>query len=146
VTETVDQGPGASPPPATEPERKREIMGPTGLIVMVAAILLITAVAIIIQARANNGTRYHAAIDIGAPIRNDAVRVTFHVTNTGTKAGRPDVCEATLLDLRGARAGTAGVYLREPIQPGETFDVQAVGTVARPPVSGVVECRGMSPE
>jgi len=108
-------------------------------------IFLITLVAIIVQARANNGTRYHGTIDIGAPIRNDAVRVTFHITNTGTRAGRPDVCEATLLDIRGARAGTAGVYLREPIQPGETFDVQAVGTVAREPVSGVVECRAMSP-
>jgi hypothetical protein len=144
VTETVEQGPGGTPPPA-EPKRKREIMGPTGLIVMVAVIFLITLVAIIVQARANNGTRYHGTIDIGAPIRNDAVRVTFHITNTGTRAGRPDVCEATLLDIRGARAGTAGVYLREPIQPGETFDVQAVGTVAREPVSGVVECRAMSP-
>ena len=132
--------------PGAPPRRKREIMGPTGLIVMVAAIFLITALAIIMQARSNAGTRYHGTIEVGAPIRNDAVQVTFHITNTGTRPGRPDVCEATLLDARGARAGTASVRLRQPIAPGETWDEQAVGTVAQPPVNGVVHCRSLSPQ
>jgi len=112
---------------------------------MVAAILLFTAVSIVIEVRSNLGTRFRASVDVVAPIREDAVRVVFHVTNTGTRAGRPDVCEATLLDIRGARAGTATVRLRTPIQPGETIDEQAVGTVAQAPVNGVVNCRSLSP-
>jgi hypothetical protein len=131
--------------PATPPRRRRELLGPTGLLVMVGAILLFTVVAIVIEVRANTGTSYRATVDIGAPIRQDAVRVVFHVTNTGTRAGRPDVCEATLVDLRGARVGTAGVYLDEPIQPGETVDLQAVGTVAGTPANGAVRCRALSP-
>jgi hypothetical protein len=112
---------------------------------MVGAILLFTVVSIIIEVRSNTGTSYRATVDIGAPIRNDAYRVVFHVTNAGTKPGRPDVCEATLIDIRGNRVGTAGVYLDEPIQPGETVDLQAVGTVAGTPENGAVKCRAMSP-
>jgi hypothetical protein len=131
---------------APVPARRRpQLLGPVGLVVMVAAILLFTAVSIVIEVRSNLGTRFRATVDVATPIRNDAVRVVFHVTNAGTRAGRPDVCEATLLDIRGARAGTATIRLREPIQPGETFDEQAVGTVARAPVNGVVRCRSLSP-
>jgi hypothetical protein len=142
VTETSA---ATSEHPAQAP-RRRQILGPTGLVVMVVVILLFTAVSIVLEVRANSGTRYRATVELGAPIRNDAVRVVFHVTNTGTKAGRPDVCEATLLDARGARAGAATVYLREPIAPGETYDAEAVGTVARPPANGVVSCRSMQPQ
>jgi hypothetical protein len=133
------------PQPAEAPRRKRELMGPTGLVVMVVAILLFTLVSIVIEVRGNLGSRFRGSVDVGAQIRNDAWRVTFHITNTGTKPGRPDACDATLLDIRGARAGTATIKLKEPIQPGETWDEQAVGTVAQPPVSGVVECRSLSP-
>jgi hypothetical protein len=133
----------------TEPDgpvkRKREILGPTGLLVMVGAILLFTAVSIVIEVRTNTGTSYRATVDIGEQIRNDAVRVVFHVTNTGDKPGRPDACDATLIDIRGTRVGTATVYLEEPIQPGETIDLQAVGTVAGLPVNGAVHCRALSP-
>jgi hypothetical protein len=120
-------------------------MGPTGLVVMVLAILLMTAAAIVIEIRSNSGTSFKGTVSIGAPIRNDAVRVVFHITNTGTKPGRPDVCEATLWDVRGNRVGTAGVNLKEAIRPGETLDLQAVGTVASPPVNGSVNCRALSP-
>jgi hypothetical protein len=135
----------ATPAPGPLPKRKRQILGPTGLVVMVGAILLFTAVSIVIEVRANTGTSYRATVDVGARIRDDAFRVVFHVTNTGTRPGRPDVCEATLVDLRGNRVGTAGVYLDEPIQPGETIDLQAVGTVAGTPENGAVKCRAMSP-
>jgi hypothetical protein len=127
------------------PRRRREILGPTGLVVMVAAILLFTLVATIVEVRSNLGARFRGEVEVGDQIREDAWRVVFHVTNTGTKPGRPDLCEATLLDLRGARAGTATIELGQPIPPGETLDVQAVGTVARPPVNGVVTCRSRSP-
>ena len=130
----------------TTVRRKRELMGPTGLLVMVGAIVLFTAVSIFIEVRSNIGTSYKATVSIGAPIRNDAVRVVFHVANTGSRPGRPDVCEATLVDIRGNRIGTAAVYLKEPIQPGESTDLQAVGTVAGAPVNGAVKCRAMSPE
>jgi len=135
----------AAPAPGAAPRRRRQILGPTGLLVMVGAILLFTAVSIIIEVRANTGTSYRATVDVGAPIRVDAYRVVFHVTNTGTRPGRPDVCEATLVDIRGNRVGTAGVYLDDPIQPGETVDLQAVGTVAGIPENGAVKCRAMSP-
>ena len=143
MTETTSAPSGPAEPAA---KRKRELMGPTGLLVMVGAILLFTAVSIVIEVRSNLGTSYTATVSIGAPIRNDAVRVVFHVTNTGTRPGRPDVCEATLIDLRGGRVGTAAVYLKEPIQPGETTDLQAVGTVAGAPANGAVKCRAMSPD
>jgi hypothetical protein len=143
VTETTSAPTGPAEPAA---KRKRQLLGPTGLIVMVGAILLFTAVSIFIEVRSNLGTNFAATVSIGAPIRNDAVRVVFHVTNTGSRAGRPDVCEATLIDIRGNRVGTAAVYLKEEIEPGETTDLQAVGTVAGAAVNGAVKCRAMSPE
>jgi hypothetical protein len=78
----------ATPAPGPPPKRKRQILGPTGLVVMVGAILLFTAVSIVIEVRANTGTSYRATVDVGARIRDDAFRVVFHVTNTGTRPRR----------------------------------------------------------
>lgn len=136
-------------PPQPEPEQpkgwRQRLLGPTGLVVMVVAILLFTAVSIVIEVASNLGTRYRATVELGPRIRNDAIQVTFHVRNAGTRAGRPDVCEATLMDLRGARVGTARARLREPIQPGATHSQTEVATVASAPVSGTVTCRSLSP-
>lgn len=127
-------------------ERRRDRRALTWLVAMAAAILLFTAVSIVLEVRQNLGARFRADVAIGQQIRNDAYRVSFRVHNTGTKAGRPDVCDAVLFDVRGVRAGVASVRLRTPIEPGGTYTAEAVGTVARPPVNGVVTCRGLSPQ
>src|SRR5919204_6658395 len=126
----------------TAAPRKREILGPTGLIVMVGAILLFTAVAIVIELAANAGKGpYAASVSvIGQPV-GDRVQVVFHIRNNGRRAGRPDKCEATLLDIKGDRVGTASVSLHTDIQPGQSVDEPAVGTVANTAVSGSVRCR-----
>ena len=135
--------------PAPEPRRKREIFGVTGLIVMVLAILAFTAVSIVIELVANHGRAYTGSIDVvgqvqGAP---NEYQVVFHITNNGTKAGRPDVCDASLFDLRGERVGTASVRLRGvSIEPGRTLDEPAVATAASGPVNGTVRCRSLEPE
>jgi hypothetical protein len=147
-TSTDNPQPTPGPAPREQPETqrpKREILGPKGLVVMVVAILLFTAVSIVIEVTNNLGTRYRATVDLGDPIRDDAIEVIFHVRNTGSRAGRPDVCDATLYDIRGARVGTSSIRLREPIQPGDTFTGTAVGVVAGAPVNGSVDCRSLSP-
>jgi hypothetical protein len=147
VTETATPTPtvpdGADRPPE---ERRKDRRALTAIVVMVVAILLFTAVSIVFEVRRNIGARFKADVTVGQQIRNDAFEVTFHVANTGTRAGRPDVCDAVLLDIRGSRAGVASVRLRTPIEPGSTFDATAVGTVARMPVNGVVTCRSLSPQ
>src|ERR671934_284518 len=88
--------------------RKREILGPTGLIVMVSAILLFTAVSIAIEIKANTGKGpYNPTLTILGPPTGDRVQVVFHLHNTGRKPGHPDKCEADLLDMKGDRVGTA---------------------------------------
>ena len=133
---------------APTPRRRREILGPTGLVVMVAAILAFTAVSIVIEVVANRGRTYKATVDVLGPVGGspNEYRVVFHVSNTGRRAGRPDTCEATLLDLRGERVGTAAVTLRDPIDPGQTHDELAVGTAASPPTNGTVLCRSFEPD
>jgi hypothetical protein len=142
-TPTVPNGAGADRPAE---ERRRDRRALTAIVVMVLAILLFTAVSIVLEVRRNLGARFRAEVTVGQQIRNDAYQVTFRVANTGTRAGRPDVCDAVLFDLRGARAGVASVRLRTPIEPGSVYDATAVGTVARPPVNGVVTCRSLSPQ
>ncbi|HZD72424.1 MAG TPA: hypothetical protein VE776_00790 [Actinomycetota bacterium] len=135
--------------PSPEPRRKREILGPTGLVVMVLAILAFTAVTIVVELAANHGRSYTASIDVldQIPGRPNEYQVVFHITNQGSKAGRPDVCDATLLDMRGERVGTASVRLRDVvIEPGQTLDELAVATAASAPVNGGVRCRGLEPE
>lgn len=151
MTNTAAPSPttGAADPAREElppEERRRDRRVLTALVAMAAAILLFTAVSIVLEVRQNLGARFRADVVIGEQIRNDAYRVTFRVSNTGTKAGRPDICEAVLFDLRGIRAGVAAVRLRTPIEPGSVYTAEAVGTVARPPVNGVVTCRGLSPQ
>jgi hypothetical protein len=134
--------------PPSEPTRpKRQILGPTGLVVMVVVILAFTAASIVIELAANRGRSYKATVDILAQVPGDPneFQVVFHVANVGNKAGRPDKCEANLLDIKGDRVGTATISLREPIQPGQTYDELATGTAARPPVSGSVHCRSLDP-
>lgn len=146
-TEPADRQPPATPPP----KPKRELLGPTGLIVMVVAILLFTAVSIVIELVHNYGRVYAATVQVVGQIPGHAneYQVMFHITNRGSKAGVPDICDATLVDIRGERVGTASVTLKGKgltIEPGQTLDAPAVGTAASPPVNGSVDCRSLEPE
>lgn len=137
---------GATPP---QPERrKREILGPTGLIVMVLVILAFTAVSIVVELVTNHGKSYTASVDVLQQVPNDPneYQVVFHVANRGDKAGRPDICEANLADLRGERVGTASIRLRTDIQPGQTLDELAIATAAARPINGQVTCRSLEPD
>lgn len=143
------QGPAAaSGVPDAAPRPKREILGPTGLVVMVAAILAFTAVSIVIELVTNTGrSTFHPTVDVLGPVGGspNEVRVVFHIRNGSKKAGRPDKCEATLFDVKRERVGTASVSVREDIQPGETLDLFAVGTTASHPVNGAARCRSLEP-
>jgi hypothetical protein len=135
------------PPP--EPRRKREIFGLTGLVVMVLAIFVFTAVSIVVELAMNHGRAYTASVDVldQIPGRPNEYQVVFHITNKGSKPGRPDVCDASLLDMRGERVGTASVQLRSAIiEPGRTLDEPAVATAASVPVNGTVQCRSLEPQ
>jgi len=118
------------------------------LVVMVLAILAFTAVSIVVELATNHGKSYTASVNVLDQSPNDPneFQVVFHIANNGTKAGRPDVCDATLFDLKGERVGTASVRLRTPIQPGQTLDELAVATAAARPVNGQVTCRSLEPE
>jgi hypothetical protein len=135
------------PPPTPEGRRRREILGPTGLIVMVVAILVFTAVAIVIELASNRGKTFKATVAVLGPVEGsqNQVRLLFRVTNTGTRVGRPDKCEAVLYNLGGDRVGVGAVSLKEPIRPGATHDEPAIGTSAEPPVNGSVHCRALEP-
>ena len=134
----------AQPPPG---RRKREILGPTGLIVMVVAILAFTAAAIVIELVSNQGKAFKATVSVLGPVdgSQNQVRLMFRVTNTGTRAGRPDKCEAVLFNISGERVGVGAVSLKEPIQPGATHNEPAIGTAAEPPINGTVHCRALEP-
>ncbi|HZA84776.1 MAG TPA: hypothetical protein VFC13_25415 [Actinomycetes bacterium] len=138
--------PATAPPPAPQ-RRRRELLGPTGLIVMVVAILAFTAVAITIELASNRGKTFKASVVVLGPDEGsqNEVRLLFRVTNTGSRPGRPDKCEAVLYNLSGERVGVGAVSLRQPIQPGQTYDEEAVGTAAEPPVNGHVHCRALEP-
>jgi hypothetical protein len=145
---TMSSSPATTQPQPPSPgRRKREILGPTGLIVMVVAILVFTAVAIIIELASNRGKTFKATVAVLGPVEGsqNQVRLLFRVTNTGTRAGRPDKCEAVLYNLGGDRVGVGAVSLKEPIQPGATHDEPAIGTSAEPPVNGSVHCRALEP-
>jgi hypothetical protein len=137
----------AQPQPPPPGRRKREILGPTGLVVMVVAILAFTAVAIVIELVSNQGKAFKATVSVLGPVTGsqNQVRLLFRVTNTGTRAGRPDKCEAVLYNISGERVGVGAVSLKEPIQPGTTHDEPAVGTAAEPPINGTVHCRALEP-
>jgi hypothetical protein len=143
--------PGSSattqPQPPAKGRRRREILGPTGLVVMVVSILLFTAVAIAIEQASNRGKTFKANVAVLGPVTGsqNQVRLLFRVTNTGSRPGRPDKCEAVLYNISGERVGVGAVSLREPIVPGQTHDQEAIGTAAEPPVNGSVHCRGLSP-
>ena len=134
-----------SPPPPGR--RKREILGPTGLIVMVVAILAFTAVAIVIELASNRGKIFKATVSVLGPVTDsqNQVRLMFRVTNTGNRAGRPDKCEAVLYNVSGERVGVGAVSLKQPIEPGATHNEPAIGTAAEPPVNGTVHCRALEP-
>ena len=144
----------SSTPATTQPQppppgrRKRELMGPTALIVMVVAILAFTAVAITMELAANRGKAFKATVTIVGPVagRPNEVELLFRVTNTGNRAGRPDKCEAVLFNFSGDRVGVGAVSLRDPIQPGATHEEPAIGTAAEQPVNGTVHCRALEPD
>ncbi|HEX2373909.1 MAG TPA: hypothetical protein VHO93_08005, partial [Actinomycetota bacterium] len=73
----------AQPQPPSPGRRKREILGPTGLIVMVVAILVFTAVAITIELAANRGKTFKASVVVLGPVSGsqNKVRLLFRVTN-----------------------------------------------------------------
>jgi hypothetical protein len=143
----------SSPPATTQPQppspgrRKREILGPTGLVVMVVAILAFTAVAIAIELASNRGKVFKASVAVLGSVEGsqNQVRLLFRVTNTGNRAGRPDKCEAVLYNISGERVGVGAVSLKAPIQPGTTHNEPAIGTAAEPPVNGSVHCRALEP-
>jgi hypothetical protein len=139
--------PPATAQPPARPRRRRELLGPTGLIVMVVAILAFTAVAITIELASNRGKVFKASVVVLGPDQGsqNEVRLLFRVTNTGTRPGRPDKCEAVLYNLSGERVGVGAISLRQPIQPGRTHDEEAVGTAAEAPVNGTVHCRALEP-
>jgi len=135
-------------PPAPSPgRRKRELLGPTGLIVMVVAILAFTAVAIAVELAANRGKVFKANVVVLGPVSGsqNQVRLLFRVTNTGNRPGRPDKCEAVLYNVSGERVGVGAASLKEPIQPGATSEQEEIGTAAEPPVNGTVQCRALEP-
>jgi hypothetical protein len=143
----VSSSPASTQSPPPPGRRKREILGPTGLIVMVVAILAFTAVAIVIELASNRGKTFKATVSVLGPVTGsqNQVRLLFRVTNTGNRAGRPDKCEAVLYNLSGDRVGVGAVSLKEPIQPGTTHNEPAIGTAAEPPINGTVNCRALEP-
>jgi hypothetical protein len=139
--------PTTSQSPPAPARTRRELLGMTGLIVMVVAILAFTAVAIVIELASNRGKDFKATVTVLGPVEGspNQVRLLFRVTNTGNKAGRPDKCEAVLFDVGGDRVGVAAVSLKEPIQPGASQEEPAIGTSAEPPVNGTATCRALEP-
>ena len=137
----------AQSPPPSPGRRKREILGVTGLVVMVVTILVFTAVAITIELAANRGKAFKATVSVLGPVdgSQNQVRLMFRVTNTGTRTGRPDKCEAILFNFSGDRVGVGAVSLKEPIEPGATHNEPAIGTSAEPPLNGTVTCRALEP-
>ena len=143
----------SSQPAATQPQPpppgrgKRELLGPTALIVMVVAILAFTAVAIVMELASNRGKAYKATVAIVGPVAGspNQFQLLFRVTNTGNRPGRPDKCEAVLFNLSGDRVGVGAVSLKDPIPPGASHDEPAIGTAAEPPVNGTVTCRALEP-
>jgi hypothetical protein len=137
----------AQPQPPSPGRRKREILGPTGLIVMVVAILVFTAVAITIELAANRGKTFKASVVVLGPVSGsqNKVRLLFRVTNTGNRAGRPDKCEAVLYNVSGERVGAGSTSLEDTIQPGATHNQEEIGTAAEPPINGTVHCRALEP-
>jgi hypothetical protein len=135
------------PPPPPPGRRKRELLGPTGLIVMVVAILAFTAVAIAVELASNRGKTFKATVSVLGPVAGsqNQVRLMFRVSNVGSRAGRPDKCEAVLYNMSGERVGVGAVSLKEPIQPGATHNEPAIGTAAEAPVNGTVHCRALEP-
>jgi len=145
----VSSTPTTSPPAASaDRDRHRgDRRGLGGLVVMVVAILAFTAVSIAIELASNRGKSFRGSVEVLGVVTgaDNEVRLRFHITNTGTRGGRPDKCEAILYDIKGERVGVAEVRLRQPIAPGETHDEPAIGTAASPPVNGRVHCRGLEP-
>ena len=140
--------PTTGPPAAsTDRHRQGDRRGLIGLVVMVVAILAFTAVSIAIELASNRGKAFRGSVEVLGVVTgaDNEVRLRFHITNTGSRSGRPDKCEAILYDIKGERVGVAEVRLRQPIAPGETHDEPAIGTAASPPVNGRVHCRGLEP-
>jgi hypothetical protein len=137
----------AQSPPPPPGRRKREILGLTGLVVMVVTILVFTAVAITIELATNRGKAFKATVSVLGPVdgSQNQVRLMFRVTNTGSRPGRPDKCEAILFNFSGDRVGVGAVSLKEPIEPGATHNEPAIGTSAEPPLNGTVTCRALEP-
>jgi hypothetical protein len=143
----VSGSPATTQPQPPPGRPRRELLGPTALIVMVVAILAFTAVAITIELASNRGKAFKATVTVLGPVAGsqNQVRLLFRVTNTGNRAGRPDKCEAVLYNFSGERVGVGAVSLKEPIQPGATHDEPAIGTAAEPPLNGSVTCRALEP-
>ena len=137
----------AQPPPPSPGRKKRELLGTTGLIVMVVAILAFTALAIGIELASNRGKVFKATVTVLGPVpgSQNQVRLLFRVANTGNRTGRPDKCEAILYNVSGERVGVGAVSLKEPIQPGASHEEPAIGTAAEPPINGTVTCRALEP-
>jgi hypothetical protein len=144
---TMSSSPSTTQPQPPPPRRRRELLGGTGLIVMVVAILIFTAVAITIELASNQGKTFRATVSVLGPVpgSQNQVRLLFRVTNAGSRAGRPDKCEAVLFNVTGDRVGVGEVSLKDPIPPGATHDEPGIGTAAELPLNGTVHCRALEP-
>jgi hypothetical protein len=116
---TMSSSPSTTQPQPPPPRRRRELLGGTGLIVMVVAILIFTAVAITIELASNQGKTFRATVSVLGPVpgSQNQVRLLFRVTNAGSRAGRPDKCEAVLFNVTGDRVGVGEVSLRTRSRP-----------------------------
>jgi hypothetical protein len=101
----------------------------------------------VVELVSNQGKAFKATVSVLGPVdgSQNQVRLMFRVTNTGTRAGRPDKCEAVLFNISGERVGVGAVSLKEPIEPGATHNEPAIGTAAEPPLNGTVHCRALEP-
>jgi hypothetical protein len=132
-----------SSPPATSQlppseRRKRQLLGTTGLIVMVVTILAFTALAIGIELASNRGKVFKATVTVLGPVEGsqNQVRLLFRVTNSGNRTGRPDKCEAILYNFSGERVGVGAVSLKEPIEPGASQEEPAISRKRRSRMAG----------
>ena len=143
----MSSSPATAPSPPPPGRRKREILGPTGLIVMVVTILVFTAVAITIELASNRGKAFKATVSVLGPVdgSQNQVRLMFRVTNTGTRPGRPDKCEAVLFNISGDRVGVGAVSLEAAHRARRHPQRARHRHRAEPPVNGTVNCRALEP-
>lgn len=94
-----------------------------GLGLVMGVIALIVIVAVIVIATSGGGASYRAVITSVTPIDPAEVHVTFQVTNTNGKAGKP-TCLINLSSPGGAYTGYDGISAVQTLRAGgqESYD------------------------